>query len=206
MIKAKHHKVIYPLFKGLTKFFIRRSFSSVHFEGLFKDNEHAVLVLANHISWWDGFWIMLLNIKKLNRRFYFMMLEEQLRKHWYFRYTGGFSIRKQHRSVLSSLQYAIDVLDNEQNMLLMFPQGHINSMYNDKMSFEKGIDYILKHLAPHTQLLFVANFVDYLSDKKPALSMYFKAYEVAELKGGIVENAYQEFYNSSLQLQQEKIS
>jgi 1-acyl-sn-glycerol-3-phosphate acyltransferase len=55
MIKSKHHKIIYPLFKKLTLFLINRKFNSVTIVGDFYDTGNSVLTVANHVSWWDGF-------------------------------------------------------------------------------------------------------------------------------------------------------
>ena len=97
MIHAKHHPVIYPIFRGLTRFLLHRHFNNINIEGKIKNSNKAILLIANHISWWDGFWMMQLNLKQGHHKFHFMMLEEQLKKHWYFKYTGGFSIKKKNK-------------------------------------------------------------------------------------------------------------
>ena len=66
----------------------------------FNDRNLPVLLISNHISWWDGFWAMYINLKVLKRKFHFMMLEEQLRKYWFFNYTGGFSVNKKSKVFL----------------------------------------------------------------------------------------------------------
>jgi len=55
MIKAKHHPVIYPIFKWLSRFLIKRNFNTVQIETDYIENDCPVLLVANHISWWDGF-------------------------------------------------------------------------------------------------------------------------------------------------------
>ena len=204
MIKARHHIVIYPLFKWLSGFLFKRNFNSLTIEGSFEDNGHAVLVIANHISWWDGFWIMLLNLKLIKRRFHFMMLEEQLRKHWYFQFSGGYSVRKKTRGVIESIQYTIDLLQENGNMVLMFPQGQINSMHNHKVNFEKGIDRIIQLIPPETQVLFVANLIDYLSDAKPNLYVYLKSVSARDVQISPVESAYNKFYTEVVNRQKIK--
>ena len=69
MIKAKHHFVIYPLFKWLTRLLVKRNFKKIVVEGKFEDNGNSILVIANHISWWDGFWAEYLNIRVFHRKF-----------------------------------------------------------------------------------------------------------------------------------------
>lgn len=206
MIKAKHHIVIYPIFKGLTRFLLRKKFNSTNIEGNFCDNGSAVLVIANHISWWDGFWLMHLNLKILHRRFHFMMLEGQLKKHWYFQYSGAYSVRKNSRSIIESLMYTSDILKNSENMVFMFPQGEIKSLYNNSIRFEKGVKKIIEQCADDVQVLFVANLVDYFSDSKPNLYMYLKSHTVKQLKEKAVESEYNTFYNNALIHQKTKTS
>ncbi len=206
MIKAKHHKVIYPLFQWLSRFLINRKFHSVYINGEFRDNGNSVLVIANHVSWWDGFWIMLLNLKIINRRFHFMMLEEQLKKHWYFNYTGGYSIKKKSRSIKESINYSIKLLQQSQNMVLLFPQGQIHSLYLNKVVFEKGIERIIQNTALDTQIMFVANLVDYFSDNKPNLFIYHKLFLTKDFSNTDIETAYNNFYEEVITIQKAKIS
>jgi len=206
MLKAKHHPLLYPLFKWLSLFLIKRNFNSVHIIGNFSDNGNSVLVIANHISWWDGFWIQYLNLKILSRKLHFMMLEEQLKKHWYFNYTGGFSIKKKSRSIVESINYSIQLLKQPENMLLMFPQGQIHSLYANKITFEKGIERIVNNLTHDTQILFVANLIDYLSDKNPNLFIYFKTFLAKDFYQSTITSEYNKFYEQVLNNQKTKIS
>ncbi len=196
MITAKHHRVIYPLFQGLSHHLMRRHFHQMQIEGRFKDNGKAILVLANHSSWWDGFWLMQLNLKRLKRRFHFMMQEEQLKKHWYFRYTGGYSIQKKSRTALDSLQYTSELLQEQNNMVLLFPQGAIHSLYADVVTFASGTNRILHSLPPDTQILFVVNLPDYFAHKKPVLFTYLQHYLAKDLQHDQAEVAYQAFFQA----------
>jgi 1-acyl-sn-glycerol-3-phosphate acyltransferase len=178
----------------------------VSIDGRFFDNGNSILVIANHISWWDGFWIEFLNQKILYRKCHFMMLEEQLKKHWYFNYTGGYSIKKKSRSIVESINYSIDLLKQPENLVLMFPQGQIHSLYNNKVTFEKGIERIVHNIAPDTQILFVANLIDYLSDSNPNLFIYFKTFLAKDFHQSNTEGEYNKFYDQAINTQKAKIS
>lgn len=206
MIKASHHKIIYPLFKRLAVFLIKRSFKSATINGDFHDTGTPVLVIANHIGWWDGFWIMLLNLRILKRKFHFMMLEEQLKKHWYFQYTGGYSVRKKSRSVLESIDYTVSLLNDRANMVLMFPQGEIHSIYCDSFRFGKGIERIISRCHPEVQVLFVANTIDYFSEAKPALFINIESKSVKELQGRDLNQEYVRFYAQVMEKQKNMVS
>lgn len=198
MIKAKHHKVIYPLFKCLTSVLLNRNFNSIAISGEFVDTGKPIFVIANHISWWDGFWLMYLNLRILHRKFHFMMLEDQLKKHWYFQYTGAFSVKKKSRSVVESLTYTTQLMNDSKNMVFMFPQGEINSLYNNTIKFERGIERIVEQCKDDVQLIFVANFLDYFSELKPNLYMHINVLSIKDVKEGSVESAYNTFYNKIL--------
>jgi 1-acyl-sn-glycerol-3-phosphate acyltransferase len=206
MIRANHHKLIYPFFLWLSRFMIKRSFCSVHFEGEFNDNGHSVLVVANHVSWWDGFWVEFLNHHRIHRKLHFMMLEEQLKKHWYFQHTGGYSVRKNSREAIESIDYTVKLLSKDENFVLMFPQGKIYSAHTDVVHFENGIQYIIKKCKDDTQVMFVINITDYFSDVKPHLFIYTKTYTVGFLKNRDIEKEYNLFFTEVLSTQKTKTS
>jgi 1-acyl-sn-glycerol-3-phosphate acyltransferase len=206
MKKAKHHFVIYPVFIWLTSLLIKRHFRKIVIDGQFQDNGKPILVIANHISWWDGFWIMYLNLKILHRKVYFMMLEEQLKKHWYFQFTGGYSVKKKSLNIIESLDYTLELLNNSNNMVFLFPQGEIKSLYNTTIDFEKGIQWIIERSLPDLQVIFMVNLPDYFSDSKPSVFIYIKSYPAGYLKDGATESEFREFYDHALQTQKIKVS
>lgn len=205
VIRAKHHIILYPFFRNFVFLKMKRSFASCKLIGTVVDNGKAILWIANHVSWWDGIWVLWANEKLFGRKFHFMMLEEQLRKNWFFRYTGGFSVRKGTRSVMESLKYTAELLSNPKNMVLMFPQGKIQSMHRSQFSFEKGVEKILTKNLSEIQVVFQANFVDYLSKPKPVVYQYINKYEGAPRQEAL-EDAYNRFYTECLTRQSAKSS
>ncbi len=201
MIEAKHHFFIYPFFQKYTLWKIKKAFHRVHIIGTFEDENLPVLIIANHISWWDGFWIMYLNIKKINRKFYFMMLEKQLHKHWYFNYAGGYSVRKNSRSLLQTIKYTTQLLTSSSNIIFIFPQGKIASMHETHIAFESGLEKILDNVANDLHILFVANFVEYFSRPKPSLYMHIESYKNEKRDKDSLQLAYNKFYNTALNYQ-----
>ena len=91
-------------------------------------------------------------------------------------------------------------------MVLMFPQGQIHSMYNTSVTFEKGIERIIQIVAPDTQILFVANLVDYLSERKPNLFIYHKTFVAKDFHQFNIEGEYNKFYEQVINTQKAKIS
>ncbi len=204
-LKAKHNFFLYNFFKGYARFKIRRNFDAVHITGNFRGTGKPVLLLANHISWWDGFWAMYLNMSVLRKRFYFMMLEKELRKYWFFNYTGGFSVKKKSRSILESLSYAGELLKDNDNLVLVFPHGRLQSMHQQNFRFEKGIERIIKNSAGKVHILFMATLVDYFSKPKPAVYIYINDFEDSDFTAENIQDGYNEFYGECVERQKQLI-
>lgn len=199
ILKAQHNFIIYPFFKKYSQWIIKKHFSNVVINGNFLCKQKSVLLLCNHISWWDGFWIMYLNIKVFKMKFHFMMLEEQLRKYFLFNYSGGFSIKKKSKSLIESLNYTLELLLTPENFVLIFPQGEIESMHNNKISFQKGINKIISKINyEKVQIVFVVNLIDYFSKPKPTLYSYIKEINYNEFNLSEIENNYNIFYQNCL--------
>lgn len=169
------------------------NFEKVCLQGNFIDRNKPILILANHQSWWDGFWLNYFNEKITHRKLYFMMLEEQLLKYKFFNKIGGFSIRKNSKDAVCSINYTIKLLENPQNAVFLFPQGEIQSIYVDYIHFEKGISRIINK-SNNIQVLFICNFVEYFSYQKPSLFMYFKEWKVQNIQA--IEADYNDFFKS----------
>ena len=185
---------MYGFFKLYCIWKIRRNFHEVYINGNFSDKDLPVLLVSNHISWWDGFWAMYLNLKIFRRRFHFMMLEDQLKKYMFFNKTGGYSIKKGSRSIIESLNYTARLLSDKKNLVLIFPQGEIQSIYTGTLHFEKGLEHILKKMTSNAHLVFLVCLIDYFSRSKPGLYMYFKEYTENDYSTPDIEKEYNIFY------------
>jgi 1-acyl-sn-glycerol-3-phosphate acyltransferase len=205
ILKAKHHFLVYPFFQWYSCWIIGRHFQKVVLKGNYTGKGLPVLLISNHTSWWDGFWAMYFNLKVLHRKFHFMMLEEQLRRLRFFNYTGGFSVKKSTRSIIESIHYTSQLLVDQGNMVLMFPQGKLFSAHESQVTFQKGIEKILGDLREKVQMIFLVNLTDYLSAKKPTLYMYFKEHEQNNYSLSELQKAYNQFYSQSVE-QQSKLS
>jgi len=195
--KAKHNFIIYPFFKRYAGWIMKRHFGEIKILGEFQDKKLPVLLISNHISWWDGFWSMYLNVKVLRRKFHFMMLEEQLRKFWFFNYTGGYSVNKKSKSIIETLNYTNDLLTNPGNMVLIYPQGEITSMHQQYFIFEKGMERILKN-KNNVQLIFQVNMIDYFSAKSPGIYIYIRDFSDTVTDNSNLQENYNTFYKQCI--------
>ena len=94
ILEATHNPFLYGFFRLYTRLRIKGAFRNVFIESEVADSGLPVLVIANHFSWWDGFWIMYMNMKLFRRKFYYMMLEEELRKNIFLNRIGGYSVKR----------------------------------------------------------------------------------------------------------------
>mgnify|MGYP006266618545 CR=1 FL=1 len=145
------------------------------------ETDKSVLLLQNHISWWDGFWAYRFNDLYCKRRFHVMMLEEELDKRRFLTYAGAFSIQRNSRSMVESLSFAADLLRQPENLVLLFPQGQIRSLQVSDLHFGKGVERVIRKAIPHTQVLMSTVFPDYFSERKPLLRIYLAHLPAAEV-------------------------
>ncbi len=206
IIKAKHHFVIHPIFKLFSRVMINSHFSHVEVMGnVDVSSNRSILLISNHSSWWDGFWQLYLNMKVFKKKFHFMMLEEQLRKHWYFNYTGGFSVRKSARSAVETIQYSAELLALPNNLVLIFPQGKVESIHKHSFTFEKGIEKILERTnRADVQIVFLANSIDDFINRKPVLHHYITEYIGESIDYSELEKSYNAFFAKCIKQQIDK--
>lgn len=202
MIKARHNHIISVFFDYLMRGWLHLAFRRIHIHNHVADQGGPILLVSNHFSWWDGFIARYVNIKTFGRKLFVMMLEEQLKSNAFLRKLGAFSIKKNSRSALDSLQYAGSVLKNRNHLLLLFPQGQFQSIHTQSLSFEKGWTRILLKASPGTQLVFMACMIDYFAHRRPTLNIYLHKVSAASLRehtkpeelAGMLEKCYHAFY------------
>ncbi len=198
MIRSQHNIFIYSFFKLYTVWKIHRNFHEIKISGEFRDKGFPVLLIAHHISWWDGFWAMYLNLKVFHRKFHFMMQQEQLDKYSFFKRTGGFPVKTGSKSILETLRHASELLTRGRNLVLIFPQGEIQSLYRRDYRFKKGTARILKNIPNPVHIVFVVNLVDFFSQPKPSLFISFREYSSEATSIEIIEEEYNAFYTTCM--------
>lgn len=201
IIEARHNFVLYPFFTWYGSRQVKKCFNNIYWDVSVGENTNSVLIVANHFSWWDGFFVQGFNKKYLGKKFYFMMLQHNLKEHWFFRYTGGFSVDRGKRSVLESLAYATAILKKSDNCLMMFPQGKIQSLHCNYFRFEKGADLIVRRSSNDMHVVFMANIIDYFSFKKPSLYVYAKRIDQNIIASEGLEKQYNIFYAECIEKQ-----
>ena len=102
---------------------------------------------------------------------------------------------------MESLAYSAELLNDPQNLVLIFPQARLYSNFVDEVHFERGLLKVIKQAAGKFQYVFAATFIEYFQHKKPTINVYVqKSVEepttIEELK-----NLYGQHYQSAKLLQ-----
>jgi len=172
MIQAAHNRFFDQVFGAYLNAHMHFVFKSITITNNFRDTGGPVLLIGNHFSWWDGFIARHVNKKVLHRKLHLMMQEDQLSKRKFLSKLGAFSIRRNSRDAINSLQYATNILHDPGNLLIIFPQGKFQSLHQHPLSFEKGWFRIIQKAPDNTQILFLAALTDYFASPRPHLNIY----------------------------------
>ncbi|RKD20113.1 glycerol acyltransferase [Pelobium manganitolerans] len=204
MIKPKSNKIIYAFFAWYIKRIIGKDFSGFHFQAIDYPKEKAILLLANHFSWWDGFILFQLNRLYFKKKFHVMVLEETSKKVRFLKYLGAFSIQKNAKSLLESLDYAGSLLNQPDNLLLIFPQGQLQSQHSKSISFQKGLFKIINASQKNFSYIFAVTLVDYFQHRKPKIHIFLQHWQAPPFASlQMIKTAYNKHYEEVLQQQSE---
>jgi 1-acyl-sn-glycerol-3-phosphate acyltransferase len=207
MIPAKHTWLAHRFFRAFVPGIITYYFRDFFVEEMPAiEKDRPLLVLANHFSWWDGFTHFYLNMHYLHRRFYIMMLEEELKKRRFLRNVGAFSVNRGRKEVLTTLQYASEILQDPDNLLLLFPTGELQTLYTSTFPFQKGLERITRAAPADLQILFSFILPEYGPYPRPALHTYLKTYEGPQTDLAALEQAFQEAYHQVVAKQHERLA
>lgn len=160
----------------------------------------SVLLLQNHFSYYDGYWSMFLCQKVFHRQFHVMMLEEELKKRMFLTRCGAFSVHKNSRELIESIQYAKALLQNPENVVTIYPSGEIISQHQQGFSFQQGFARLIGNENIH--IAFAVVLTDYFSEVRPEIHIYVENFR-GEKTAKAIENAYHSFYQSCILKQNE---
>jgi chlorobactene lauroyltransferase len=176
MIQARHARWAESIFAVYIDRLLRKHFHSITLLGTVPiyDSRYPLLILPNHSTWWDGFFIHLLNRRLFKRPLYLLMLEEQLRKYRFFSRLGAYSIDDSPRSIAETLRYTVDILQNTPSPLLcIFPQGVLLPWHIRPLGYRRGVEHILHRLTTPVTILPLAIRCEFLGEQYPETYMLF---------------------------------
>ncbi|MEJ7693077.1 lysophospholipid acyltransferase family protein [Daejeonella sp.] len=202
MLEPRRNKLIHSLFSWYISRIIGSDFRKLEFNEVSFEKDKAILLLANHFSWWDGFLMFHVNKVYFRKKFHVMITEENYEKVWFLKYLGSFSVKKNSRSIIETLEYAGRLLDDADNLVLLFPQGKLYSNHTDDIQFQKGLMNMINISKRKFQYIFAANFLDYFEHRKASLTCYLQDWEGAEFTSlQLIKSAYNKHYEASRQKQ-----
>lgn len=180
MIPAEHKIWADWIFQPYLNWLLKRHFYAIYLLNPVPpfDLQKSLLLLPNHSSWWDGFFIYLLNKKLLHRKAYLMMLEEQLKQNRFFRFLGAYSIKSDtFKDVKDSIQYSINLLNRkeEPSLVCLFPQGELQRWHTRPIVFKRGLEFILKRIKTEINLCFLGIRIEFLGEQRPEVFMQFSS-------------------------------
>jgi 1-acyl-sn-glycerol-3-phosphate acyltransferase len=205
MIYPKNNRVVFWFLKKYIQWLVGRQFHELIFNNIEVDKNRSILLIANHYSFWDGLILFCINQRLFKKKAHVMILEETIKKEPFLKYAGAFSVSKNSRDILVSINYAAGLLDDPNNLVLIFPQGKLYSNFVDHVNFQKGISKIIKQAKGNFQLIFAAAFVQYFKNLKPTATVYLKneCVDYAAKSTAELQSTYQQFYDESKLLQTE---
>lgn len=202
MLEPRQNNLIYAFFSWYISRIINADFKNLEFNQVNFQREKSILLLANHFSWWDGFLMFQVNKLYFKKKFHVMITEENYQKVWFLKYLGSFSVKKNSRSVIETLEYAGRLLDDPDNLVLIFPQGKLYSNHTDQVQFQKGLMNMINISKRKFQYIFAATFVDYFEHRKASVYCYLKDWEGAEFTSlQLIKSAYNKHFETSRQVQ-----
>lgn len=208
MIKAHHSVLARSIFnpylerllkKNFTNFFLLNSFPEI-------ESTHSLIITPNHFSWWDGFFIDYFIRKLTNRKIHIMMLEDQLKRYWFFRFVGAYSINQSNsKSIIQTINYTKEVLADKNNVAVIYPQGKFEIYEKRPLELKHGLQLFTRNITSETSILIVNFKIQYFDKKKPAILVrigkLLKAEDINK-DFSIYENA---FYHNLKMLDEESL-
>jgi len=175
MIPADHKTWARWIFNPYSRRLLKK-----HFTGFYRANDYPpvtegrpLLILPNHISWWDGFFIDFVCRQFITRKPFLMMLEEQLRRYWFFQKVGAYSINPHlPRGIMEAARYTQDVLKDPNHFVIIYPQGEIEPFEKRPLTLKRGLQLFIKE-TPAAQVLPVGFRIQYYNQKHPAVIVRF---------------------------------
>lgn len=163
-----------------------------HFTACFAVNDppeipagHSLVCTPNHISWWDGFFIYYIYRKYFpERAFYILMLEQQLKRFWFFRKLGAHSINLENpRSLIDTVEYVRNILCTPETLSTIYPQGEIEPFDKRPLTLKPGLKKMTEGVTTPVSVIPMAFKIQYYNEKQPDLYVSFSERLVCDVKG-----------------------
>lgn len=124
---------------------LENRFFALRFKGeenfLNRDDSVPTIAYAPHTNWWDG--IVGYNITTRIFKKEIRLMVEELNRFPLLRRGGAFPVNKKSpQASMTALKYSVDVIEDLNNVLYLFPQGIIKPPNARPIEFQTGLAYI----------------------------------------------------------------
>lgn len=136
----------------------------------FLSTNKPVLLLPNHFSWWDGFFVdFLVRSCDAAKKFHIIMLEEQLKRYWFFRFLGAIGFNPTNpKGVINLANKIANLLSNPLNLVVFYPQGEIQ-LFDEDIKVKSGLQFILNKVQNDIEIFYPFFKIQYFENRKPDL-------------------------------------
>lgn len=178
IIKAKTFpKPIFRAGASLISWLVKRRFNKMIISPVEIESNHSYLLMCNHFSFWDGFLAAYLSKAAIGNQqdvkgIYVMVLKKQMQLNPFLKYFGCFSITPGKASVNESLAYAAEKLSTPGNIVIVYPQGNLESCHVRKIDMKDGINTIVPQIRGNCQLIWSSNLLEYFESLKPSINFH----------------------------------
>lgn len=205
MHRFKKNPFVLHFFSWYIAHLLRKDFAGYRFNKLELNTDEAVLLLANHFSWWDGFLMFQLNRLLFKKQFHVLITHQDYSRHWYLKYLGAFAAENNKKDVIETLIYAGKLLDEPNNLVLIFPQGRSYTSHVTGINFEKGIMQVINSSKKKFQIVFSVSLSDYYGKRKPTMSTYLRSWEAEEYMSlQLLKSEYNKHYDYAVKDQNKR--
>lgn len=179
MIRATHATWAEGIFHAYVRWLFRKQFHALHVLGDVPSpsEDHPLLLLPNHSTWWDGFFIYWLNQCFFHRPAYLMMMEEQLSRYRFFSKIGAFSVDSTSpKRLLISMNYALSLLNEDgppPPLMCIFPQGELQPWGTRPLGYKRGVEWLLQKYGEAVHMLPLAIRLEFLGEQRPEAFFLF---------------------------------
>ncbi len=170
MIRAEHKLWARLIFIPYIYRLLRKHFSNIYLvnEPPQVPENNGLIITPNHFSWWDGFFIDFVMRRYSNRKLHIMMLEEQLKRFWFFRKLGAYSIDVNNKqSISESLQYTREIISDPAHFVVYYPQGEIQPYDKRPLKLKPGLKRVLQNISRPVSVVPAAFRIQYGDQRKP---------------------------------------
>lgn len=184
MIAARPSAWADRAFRPYLAWLFKRHFHAIHVLGEIPAPEARLplLLLPNHSTWWDGFFVYLLNQKIFKRPAFLLMLEAQLRRYPFFKYLGAFAVAPASpASVRAAMRHAAQILKHQPPPLLcLFPQGELLPWSQRPLACKRGLEVILRAYGAKANFLPLAMRAEFWGRRWPEAFILFGKNQIVE--------------------------